>query len=289
MRTSRSQSTPPAFHRRGQRQEPRHRTATQQRPAREPRAPRRAHEGPRQRLPAPAPWTSYGQNGRLHQLARCALAQNSQRTYARVWRRLESFAASRGQPPLPLSKRQTEAFVAQLYDEGLAPATMRCYVGAISYFHKINGFPDFTGTFVIIRALSGAARLAATPAPREPISLRLLHRLTTQCASAFTSEHDRALYPAMFLVAFYALCRVSEITVGQFTDHTIQRRDVARQAGADAYRITFRSFKHARDHRGCGSTDNFPRRRALWQPSIAICTSGEQPKDPCSCTEMVVP
>ena len=208
--------------------------------------PRRTRQETRQRLPAPAPWMMIGQSGRLHQLARCALAQNSQRTYSRVWHRLVSFAATRGHPPLPLSRNQTEDFVAHLYDEGLAPATMRCYVAAIAYFHKLNGFPDFRDAFVIGRALAGAARLARTPAQREPMSLRLLRRLTEQCAVVYTSDHDKALYPAMFLVAFYALCRVSEIAVGRFTDHTLQRRDVARLTGADAFRITFRSFKHAR-------------------------------------------
>ena len=103
----------------------------------------------------------------------------------------------------------------------------------ISYFHKINEFTDFTASFLIAKALKGVTKAAAAPQTSDPISRNLLNRLVSQRKSPGKQEYDKALHAAMFLIAFYALCRVSEVTADRLTEHTIQRRDVVKTTRPD--------------------------------------------------------
>ena len=135
-------------------------------------------------------------------------------------------------------------FFTHLWNLKLAPSTIRTYLSAIGYFHKINSLPDHTTHFAIQKALKGAVRLSPLQQMRQPISLTLLRSMINSLGVLYDSN-TATLYKAMFATAFYALCRISEITADNNTTHTLQQTDAVRLSSPLGYRITFRTFKHS--------------------------------------------
>lgn len=66
-------------------------------------------------------------------------------------------------------------FAAYLFDHKYAPSTVNTYVSALSYSHKLSGFPDPTKVFYIIQMLKGfgSARIDS----KLPITLPILYKL----------------------------------------------------------------------------------------------------------------
>lgn len=174
-----------------------------------------------------------------------ALAPNSKRQYLHVWNLLLGFAALHNFSPLPLDVPQLSLFLTYLWSKQLAPSTIRSYMSVVSYFHKINGLHDHSTDFRIQKALLGISKLGVSPKQRLPVSLTLLSALINETPKTFGNTYMSHLYQAMFSLAFYALCRISEITFDSATSHTLQIQDVVHIPGGRGYRITFRTFKHS--------------------------------------------
>ena len=75
-----------------------------------------------------------------------------------------------------------------------------------------------------------------------------------------SSPYTVTLYQSMFAIAFYALCRISELTYDPNTSHTLHANDVTRLYQPAAYRLTFRSFKHSQNPQSVLVLSQQPRR-----------------------------
>ena len=69
----------------------------------------------------------------------------------------------------PASTSLLASFTASLVASRYAPSTIRSYMSALSYLHKISGIPDSTQHFVIKKLLAGAFKLSGKPDIRLPI------------------------------------------------------------------------------------------------------------------------
>lgn len=174
-----------------------------------------------------------------------SLAPNSKKVYKRAWNLLLEFSALRSIPPLPLDLHQTSLFVSFLWSKNFSYSTIRSYLSATSYFHKINSLPDNTSAFVIQKALVGINNLSKSPTLRRPITLPMLWAMLEKLAFLQPSDFYIALYRSMFTFAFYALCRISEITYNPATQHNLFLADVQLLQSPKRFQITFQSFKHS--------------------------------------------
>lgn len=85
------------------------------------------------------------------------------------------------------------------------------YVSAVSYPHRLAGWPDPTKNEMVKLAHS---KLYPSQDTRLPIILPILERILTACNQFSSVCYQRKLLQAMFSLAFFAALRVGEITGG---------------------------------------------------------------------------
>jgi site-specific recombinase XerC len=151
------------------------------------------------------------------------ISTRTRQAYSRVWQVLKIFLLkNKLSASLPLSIDNVALYIAYLNTQGYAPTTIASHISAISFVHKINNLtPNPAENFMIQRIIK---RLLTNRAPdkRKPLSrdrlLSIIKILHVTCTSAY-SVH---LFKAMFTLAFSAMLRISEITTGNKSNHTIQ-------------------------------------------------------------------
>ena len=114
---------------------------------------------------------------------------------------------------LPLDFRTILLFVSYLHLKGLAPSSIVTYISAIGYVHKIFAVPDPTSQFVVQKILGAITKLHSKADSRLPITQFILHRLLESVDKVVNDDYLIRLIKAMFLLAFYGLFRVGEITI----------------------------------------------------------------------------
>ena len=107
---------------------------------------------------------------------------------------------------LPISPTILGLFVAFLYDRKYAPWTVITYVSAISYSHKLYGFPDPSKAFLLVQMLKGYGKVGFQLDSRLPLTLPILHRLMQAAPVVTNSSENAALFMAMCSLAFYDCC-----------------------------------------------------------------------------------
>lgn len=118
-------------------------------------------------------------------------------------------------------------------------------VSAVVYHHKINNYPDPSSSFLIEKAFQGLKKLKPSEEARRQITQQILHQLINAMATIGLSPYDRTLYTSMFMVGFYGLCRVCEITYSKHNVHNLHTSNVTTCSAPPRIVITFQSFKHA--------------------------------------------
>ena len=101
-------------------------------------------------------------------------------------------------------------FISYLSARQLAPSTITSYISAISYVHKLKGFPDPTTSFLIRKLLTAVSRCRKSDI-RLPISRPVLHELVRSLRFTNSSAFQQTLYRAMFLLASYGFFRIGEL------------------------------------------------------------------------------
>ena len=158
---------------------------------------------------------------------------------------------------LPANPGQVVLFIAELYKSGLSASTIVSKMSAITYFHKINSFPDPMSHFFVQKALAGAKKLAGTSDVRLPITLHMLKNLLDNAHRVVKSEYFAKMFRSMMSLCFFALLRPGEVTA---SPHNLLFENV--HVTQQQVTITFMSFKH---HQG--------------QPVSLVIPSQQQ--DPC--------
>ena len=133
--------------------------------------------------------------------------------YQRAWVVFRQFYAKFygcEDPPLPLPPTCIPLFISYLSFRKLAFSTIKSYLSAISYVHKLRGFQDPTKSFLIEKLSTALSRQQPSDI-RLPITRPILHELLRSLSFANSSAFQRSLFSAMFLVAFYGLFRIGEL------------------------------------------------------------------------------
>ena len=97
---------------------------------------------------------------------------------------------------------------------------------AISYKHRLLGFPSPADSFVVKVALKGSRR-SRIPDKRKPITLEILGRLVKGARQVLSSELEWRCFNAVCCVLFFGFLRVSEVLGGRDIK-PIQREQVLR-------------------------------------------------------------
>ena len=109
-----------------------------------------------------------------------------------------------------------EAFICFCFKGDLTRRTTESYIDALRYFATdLGGIPFFPGEAIIARLLSGYQKLGKRPSPLKcGIDVLLLRRLVTH-VDHMNLKADKALWKAMFIIAFFGCFRVSEFLVSK--------------------------------------------------------------------------
>ena len=156
---------------------------------------------------------------------------------------------------MPATPDMVIGFIAYLFDNGRAGATITSYISAVAYFHKIQGYTDPTTSFLVRKLLVGARALARKGDERLPITTTVLNKLCDMIHLVIADSYKCKLIKAMFLLAFHGLLRIGELTVKSSDQkHTLHLADIQfiRNKVTQSYShlvITFRSFKHSNSHK----------------------------------------
>ena len=113
---------------------------------------------------------------------------------------------------LPLDYRLILLFVSYLHLKGLAPSSIITYISALGYVHKMYSVMNPTSVFVVQKVLGSISKIHSKSDSRLPITQFLLHRLLDSVDHVVSDNYHAILLKAMFLVAFYGLFRIGELT-----------------------------------------------------------------------------
>ncbi|XP_035664563.1 mucin-2-like isoform X2 [Branchiostoma floridae] len=196
-----------------------------------------------------SPPTTASLDQTVNNLLLSSLAPSTLRAYRLAWQQLRTFALQlNGQdtyPPVPT--KLLSHFIASLHQNGSAPATITSKLSAIGFLHKLLDLPDPTQSFLIQKLLI-AIRKHRTPDGRIPISPTILKSLIDSLPILIASHYDQLLFKAMFLFAFYAMTRISEITTTPNSQHTLHLANLHIPSPAETHApitVTFSTFKHS--------------------------------------------
>ena len=176
-------------------------------------------------------------------LVRGIIAPRTLTTYRAVWHALTSFLHSvRLSPSLPLSVDLLLLYIAHMYSTGFASSTISSHCSAIGFVHHINSLPNPSHHPTVLRIIK---RLTSTNPPdiRMPITIGLLGKLLHCLRHTCSSSYQILLFTAMFTTAFFAMLRISELTVTNLSSHVIMLNDVL--VDKDFIILTIKSFKHS--------------------------------------------
>jgi hypothetical protein len=180
-----------------------------------------------------------------------SLSPSSHKVYSKAWEVFNQFyRTSFHQPmPFPLSSRDISLFISYLDLLHYARSSIRTYVSALSFSHKMSHLPDPSATFLIKKLLDNAGSRGQSPLPKLPISLTLLHRLLDTLSTLFNPT-KAILWQAIFLLAFYLCARMGELTLSQGNLEHIIKADqvllVKQGTQVIGLKVEFRSYKHSR-------------------------------------------
>ena len=186
----------------------------------------------------------------LKELLHSSLSEQSRKQYSRAWVVFTEFY-TRYQGTdlhLPVSTACIALFISFLCAKGLAPATIKSYLSAIVYVHKIKGHHDPTKSFLVDKLLVAVGRRGQADV-RMPISRPLLYELVRALEHTSPSAYRRSLFGAMFMTAFYGFFRIGELSCNskQQVDTVVQFDQVTflkQSSRVTAVKIVITKFKH---------------------------------------------
>ncbi|MEW8547621.1 MAG: tyrosine-type recombinase/integrase [Candidatus Thiodiazotropha sp.] len=113
--------------------------------------------------------------------------------------------------PVPVS--HVVLYISYCFEVGYAPATIRLYIAAICYQHKLRNWPDPSAYFLVKKLLEGCKRLRYSKDTRIPITRKVLGVICEKLPSITFSLYEASLFRAVYCLAYFGLFRVSELVV----------------------------------------------------------------------------
>ena len=127
------------------------------------------------------------------------------------------FCNTHGLPDtVPISASVLALFISHLHRAGYSPATVSSHMSAIGTdinYKGEGGGSDPTTTVLDQKLLSACHKLSKQFDLRMPIDKPMLSKQLGALDFTVPGKHHRALYEAMFCLAFHAFLRIGEMTV----------------------------------------------------------------------------
>lgn len=184
-------------------------------------------------------------------MLRASLSPSTMQTYRKACQTFNCFCESNlGQSlVLPYSVGIIALFVSHLHKRGFSATSIKTYLSAIGYVHKIMCLNDPTNHFLITRLVHGAQCLAPTYDLRLPITVPVLNKITTAIYHVASNIFHFRLIQAMFLFAFSSLawCGKIALSAKDKENQLVQLGVVLidyQNSVPSKVSITFRFFKH---------------------------------------------
>ena len=174
-----------------------------------------------------------------------ALTPATQQVYRRAWSLLHAFGQISKQTIFPLCPGTLGLWISHIHQSGYATNTIRTFVSAVGYAHKIQGLSDPTSSFVVGKFFAGLAKVAPAADSRMPITKDMLESMVHTLSLLHLDNYDQLLYKTMFFVAFYGLCRVSEVTASSKSSHNLLSANVQAFGHPHKVSLTFSTYKHS--------------------------------------------
>lgn len=140
------------------------------------------------------------------------MAPSTHRAYQQGVSAFEEFCDQFGlSKSLPVDENIIQNFVAYLSLQGKSFSTVRTYLAGLSSKHKLNGFSDPTGSFLVKKVMKGLSRDKKTKDSRFPITFQKLQELVNTLPLVCSDTYESTLFVAAFSLAFFGLLRISEL------------------------------------------------------------------------------
>ena len=151
--------------------------------------------------------------------------ETMRKNYARIWRIFNSFLIRLDFRPKDWESRAS-LFIAHLVNEGLQSSTIKSYISAIKKTLVIDGY-DWEDNKVLLGTLTRACRIINdVMKTRLPIHCSLLEMILFEFQRVYSTQvYLQLLYKAVFLLGYYGLMRVGELTVNE-GNHTVKAANV---------------------------------------------------------------
>lgn len=185
-------------------------------------------------------------------LLKVSVAPSSYKLYKRSWvlfKQCLSFLqiSSSSVVAIPLSVSQVCMFVSYLHKHGYSASSIVSYTSAIGYVHRVSNLTDPTSSVLVQKLLSACLKLKPTVDPRLPITIIILQQLVLALSTTVSNFAHRKLLRAMFVIAFFGLMRVGEITMS--VDKVVPLEIKQLRLSPTLATITITKFKHNKSMR----------------------------------------
>ena len=139
-------------------------------------------------------------------------------------------------------------FISYLLFRKLACSTIKSYLSAVSYAHKLKSFNNPTKSYLIDKLLTALSRQQPSDICL-PITRPIFHQLICSLTFSNSSAFQRSLFSVMFLVPFYGLFCIGELASKntQFACSGVQYSNLTFllcQGQVQGAKITITEYKH---------------------------------------------
>ena len=184
-------------------------------------------------------------------------------SYKRQWTEFKKFAQLSNQAALPATSNLIAAFIIKL-SQKLSPNTIRTYLAAIAFYHKlINENNPCAVPFIkdLVKALSKLGPHKSRL--RKPIKFKLLKKLLNHLTTTMPG-YNSILFKAALSVQFHGCMRAGEVVVSSSDKHTIKLKQVS--VRHNCLIITLKSYKHKNNTRERILLKKLPKKLAKFCP-----------------------
>ena len=164
------------------------------------------------------------------------------KNYLSIWRQFNRFVIRLDVKPSSWEDRAS-LFVAQLIEDGLQSSTVKSYVSAIKRILIDDGY-QWNDSKILLAALTRVCRLINDRVrTRFPIQCGLLELILFEVQRHFLMKNQVYLvflYQAIFILGYYGLMRVGELTQ---SEHTLKAKDMHLSTNREKLKIVLYTSK----------------------------------------------
>ena len=142
----------------------------------------------------------------MRALLNSAIQPSTRLSYLTTWKQFTVFLKSiRHSSKLPISTHSIGYYVTHLGNMGYEPSSIKTYLSAISYFHKINSLHDPCKSYFIQQLVKGIQKCSTRPTLKlRPFSKDILEK-SLKVLHSYYNYYEIQLYKSLFTFSYY-LC-----------------------------------------------------------------------------------